>query len=47
MATLYVTAPETATDRIEALHPYEVPCIERFDEAALDAFADWRANAVE
>ena len=37
-----------AADRIETLHPYEVPCIERFDEDdALDAFADWRANAVE
>lgn len=29
-------------ERVEAEHPYAVPCIERFDEAdALPAFADW------
>jgi periplasmic divalent cation tolerance protein len=34
--------------RVEALHPYDVPCIERFDEAdALPAFAAWRTDAVE
>ena len=46
---------KTTADRYEALearltelHPYEVPCIERFDEdQVLDAFADWRADAVE
>jgi periplasmic divalent cation tolerance protein len=28
-------------------HPYDVPCIERFDEGgALDAFEVWRAGAV-
>lgn len=33
--------------RVEELHPYDVPCIERFDEAAmLDAFAEWRREAV-
>jgi len=32
--------------RVEELHPYDVPCIERFDEAdALDAFGDWIADA--
>jgi periplasmic divalent cation tolerance protein len=33
--------------RVRELHPHEVPCVERFDEAAvLDTFADWRASAV-
>ncbi|WP_276253502.1 divalent-cation tolerance protein CutA [Halomontanus rarus] len=34
-------------DRVETLHPYDVPCIERFDEAdALESFASWRTGAV-
>ncbi|MFB6308713.1 MAG: divalent-cation tolerance protein CutA [Haloarculaceae archaeon] len=34
-------------ERIEALHPYDVPCIERFDEDdESDAFADWREESV-
>lgn len=29
-------------DRIEELHPYDVPCIERFDRTdALPAYASW------
>ncbi|SFR41279.1 divalent-cation tolerance protein CutA [Halogeometricum limi] len=29
-------------DRIEALHPHDVPCIERFDESdVLPAYASW------
>lgn len=29
-------------------HPYEVPCIERFDEAAVEeSFAAWIGDAVE
>ncbi|WP_327052202.1 divalent-cation tolerance protein CutA [Halomicrococcus gelatinilyticus] len=28
--------------RVEAAHPYDVPCVERFEEAdVLDAFGDW------
>ncbi|WP_435349657.1 divalent-cation tolerance protein CutA [Haloarchaeobius sp. HRN-SO-5] len=28
-------------------HPYDVPCIERFDEDdVLDVYAEWRADAV-
>lgn len=43
---------DEAADRLERrlteLHPYDVPCIERFEEAAiLDAFASWRADSVE
>lgn len=34
-------------DRIAALHPHEVPCIERFDEADVHPpFAAWCAEAV-
>ncbi|MCL9813339.1 divalent-cation tolerance protein CutA [Natranaeroarchaeum aerophilus] len=34
-------------DRVEAIHPYDVPCIERFDETGiLDAFASWRNASV-
>lgn len=34
--------------RIADLHPYDVPCIERFEEATVgDAFAAWRADAVD
>lgn len=34
-------------DRIEELHPYDVPCIERFDESAvLPAYADWIEESV-
>ncbi|WP_276260972.1 divalent-cation tolerance protein CutA [Haloglomus litoreum] len=33
--------------RVEELHPYDVPCVERFDEAdVLPAFGEWRAAAV-
>ncbi len=39
---------EDAADRIESLHPYDVPCIERFEEEwTLPAFAQWRDDAVE
>jgi periplasmic divalent cation tolerance protein len=34
--------------RVRDLHPYDVPCIERFDEAdVLESFADWRAESVD
>lgn len=34
-------------ERVEAIHPYDVPCIERFEEEdTLHAFAEWRAEAV-
>ncbi|WP_254822735.1 divalent-cation tolerance protein CutA [Haloglomus halophilum] len=33
--------------RVEEVHPYDVPCIERFEEAdLLPAFAEWRSEAV-
>ena len=48
---LIKTRPERYDDlvaRVEALHPYDVPCIERFEEAeVLDRFAAWRDGAVE
>ena len=38
---------EALVERVESLHPYDVPCIERFNEAdVLDIFADWRAESV-
>lgn len=40
-------AAEACVDWLEAEHPYEVPCIERFEETdALPAFAEWREEAV-
>ncbi|WP_049923335.1 divalent-cation tolerance protein CutA [Halopiger djelfimassiliensis] len=34
--------------RVETIHPYDVPCIERFDEQhVLESFADWRTDSVE
>jgi len=34
-------------DRVVELHPYDVPCIERFDERErLDAFGAWLAESV-
>jgi periplasmic divalent cation tolerance protein len=33
--------------RVAELHPYDVPCIERFEEAdTADAFAGWRSGSV-
>jgi periplasmic divalent cation tolerance protein len=33
-------------ERAAGLHPYDVPCIERFEESeTLDPFARWRADA--
>ena len=38
---------DAVEDRIEELHPYEVPCIERFDEARrADSFDAWIAESV-
>ena len=35
-------------DRVREIHPYDVPCIERFDEDdVLESFAEWRADSVE
>ncbi|MDG5818923.1 divalent-cation tolerance protein CutA [Natronococcus sp. A-GB7] len=41
-------AYDDLVDRVRELHPYDVPCIERFDEAdVLESFAEWRADSVE
>jgi len=35
-------------DRVVELHPYDVPCVERFDETAvLDSFGNWRAESID
>jgi periplasmic divalent cation tolerance protein len=37
---------EQLRERVVDLHPYDVPCIERFDEQdVLGAFGEWRADA--
>lgn len=34
--------------RVEELHPYDVPCVERFEEGdVLESFAEWREAGVE
>ncbi|PSQ00178.1 divalent-cation tolerance protein CutA [Halobacteriales archaeon QS_4_70_19] len=39
--------PELVT-HVEEHHPYDVPCVERFEESdVLPAFAAWREEAVE
>ena len=41
-------AYDDLVDRVRELHPYDVPCIERFDEShVLESFAEWRAESVE
>lgn len=38
---------DAVEDRIEDLHPHDVPCIERFDEAdRADAFGAWITESV-
>lgn len=40
-------AYEDLVARVRDLHPYDVPCVERFDETdVLSAYADWRDDAV-
>jgi periplasmic divalent cation tolerance protein len=39
---------DALADRIRELHPHDVPCIERLEEAdILPAFAEWRADCVD
>ncbi|APW98753.1 divalent-cation tolerance protein CutA [Halobiforma lacisalsi AJ5] len=48
LAKTTVDAYDDLVDRVEELHPYDVPCIERFDEAhVLESFAEWRDESVE
>ncbi|KTG30911.1 divalent-cation tolerance protein CutA [Haloferax profundi] len=38
---------EELVSRVVELHPYDVPCIERFDEShVLEAYATWVADEV-
>lgn len=48
LAKTSATRYDALVDRVEALHPYDVPCIERFDETdMLDAFGTWLTDSVE
>jgi len=39
---------EPLAERVRELHPYDVPCIERFDPSAVDdAYASWMTESVE
>ena len=41
-------ASHRAVERIETLHPYDVPCIERFDtDVILDRFGSWIHESVD
>ncbi|WP_247000396.1 divalent-cation tolerance protein CutA [Halosolutus gelatinilyticus] len=41
-------AYDDLVDRLAEIHPYDVPCIERFDEThVLDSFATWRSETVD
>lgn len=51
-AILLIKTTEEGYDRlasrIEACHPYDVPCIERFDEHEFrERFGDWISESVE
>ena len=38
---------QALVERVREVHPYDVPCIERFDETdADDPFADWLVESV-
>ncbi|PSP54590.1 divalent-cation tolerance protein CutA [Halobacteriales archaeon QS_1_67_19] len=40
-------AYDRLVERVEELHPYDVPCVERFDEGdVLESFAEWRDGEV-
>ncbi|ADB60399.1 CutA1 divalent ion tolerance protein [Haloterrigena turkmenica DSM 5511] len=48
LAKTTADAYDDLVDCVEELHPYDVPCIERFDEAhVLESFAEWRTETVE
>jgi periplasmic divalent cation tolerance protein len=45
--TTHAAYPALA-DAVREQHPYDTPCVERFDESEIDdAFAAWRSDAVD
>lgn len=48
LAKTTADAADRLVERVERLHPYDVPCIEVFEEEdVLPAFGDWRAESVD
>ncbi|WP_339103964.1 divalent-cation tolerance protein CutA [Haloterrigena salinisoli] len=48
LAKTTADAADDLIDRVDEIHPYDVPCIERFDETqVLESFAEWRTESVE
>lgn len=33
-------------ERVVDVHPYEVPCVERFEDVPIESFAAWREESV-
>lgn len=49
VVTLFKTIPElweTLRDRIIAIHPYDVPCIIKFEVEANESYRKWIENSV-
>ena len=48
LAKTTADAYDDLESRVEELHPYDVPCVERFEEGdVLESFAEWRDAEVE
>ena len=48
LAKTTAEAYDDLVERLVAIHPYDVPCVERFDEDhVVDSFRQWRADAVD
>ena len=48
LAKTTAEACDELIERVETAHPYDVPCVERFEESDVAApFARWREDAVD
>jgi periplasmic divalent cation tolerance protein len=47
LAKTTIDAYDRLVARVEEIHPYDVPCVERFEEAELlESFEEWRDEGV-